>query len=660
MNATLYVSGLGFSDVEVNGHQLSNPQPMVTLGPWTAYDFQVAYSTYDVTPFLAAAGGMNNVTVLLGNGWRILKHLDPANNVADYTKRVFRLILAEASTKAPLLASDAVNYNWTTAASHITADDIYNGTTFDTRVTLQWEQVKANIPHENGPQGVMIPWEGPGVHVGREIAAVGITQPQTGVFVIDFGTNVAGVVRMNNVAKFASMIPAGQNITLRHAEILQYAGMPGHPVPGMIYTANLGLAKATDTFIFGGDFKETTWYPRLTYHGFRYLEVSGWGASSAGIEAGFKVDLEDFTLLHHHTSTKQTMAVNFTNALLNSMQKAAVGAQRSNMQTLVTDCDQRAGRLGWIGDLGLSCPSIAQNFDAQQHFRHLLNIMVSEMSANGSLPDVAPHDHNGYRPADVTWSMAFQVTVYESWKMYNDTSVISEYFDAMLANQANVVAQAKASGICSIPTPYGDWCPPPEIPGNETTQQHPSGEFVSLVSFILTTNYVIEMADSIKNTTVATNLRQQLTTLKEQLQGCFYYSNGTYDSDVQGVYDLVGAVDTMTQNGLPQGNMIKERLAALLKKWGNKNYAGITGFRYLYDYLYSVGMADIAQDVMLQTAYPSVGYMVVNTAEPVTENLWEIEDAYATGPSRGSRNHHMWSSYSSYLVSKMAGLDWRN
>jgi alpha-L-rhamnosidase len=54
---------------------------------------------------------------------------------------------------------------------------------------------------------------------------------------------------------------AGTTVVLRHAEILQPDGS------GMIYTANLRSAKATDTYTLKGNPNGETYEPRFTYHG---------------------------------------------------------------------------------------------------------------------------------------------------------------------------------------------------------------------------------------------------------------------------------------------------------------------------------------------------------------------------------------------------------
>ena len=60
---------------------------------------------------------------------------------------------------------------------------------------------------------------------------------------------------------------AGTKVRLRFAEILN--------PDGTIYTANLRNADATDDYTLrGGD--EETFSPHFTFHGFRYVEMTGY------------------------------------------------------------------------------------------------------------------------------------------------------------------------------------------------------------------------------------------------------------------------------------------------------------------------------------------------------------------------------------------------
>jgi alpha-L-rhamnosidase len=106
---------------------------------------------------------------------------------------------------------------------------------------------------------------------------------------------------------------------------------------GTIYTANLRSALATDTYITRGDGTET-WEPRFTYHGFRYVEVTGLSA---------KPKPAMITGIVAHTDLAETGAFECSDPLINQIYKNTLWGQRSNYLEIPTDCPQRDERLGW-------------------------------------------------------------------------------------------------------------------------------------------------------------------------------------------------------------------------------------------------------------------------------------------------------------------------
>jgi alpha-L-rhamnosidase len=197
-------------------------------------------------------------------------------------------------------------------------------------------------------------------------APAAVTNPFPGVFVVDFGSNVAGVSRLKAIPSG----DAGQRIVLRHAEVLQHEHLPdlkGDINKTMIYTGNLRTARATDTYIMKGGGADKAYMPTTTYHGGRYVEVTGYpGTLTAG----------DIEFHHFHTANARAAEVTFESPTLGKLQKMAVGSQRSNMMTVPTDCDQRDERLGWMGDADLSGESILQNFDSAAFVKGFLNNML--------------------------------------------------------------------------------------------------------------------------------------------------------------------------------------------------------------------------------------------------------------------------------------------
>lgn len=96
------------------------------------------------------------------------------------------------------------------------------------------------------------------VRVERVLTAKTLTNPSPGVYVYDFGQNLAGIERVHLAGR------AGQQLKLRFAEVLNS--------DGTLYTANLRTAKATDFDTMSGKGTET-FQPQFTFHGFRYAEL---------------------------------------------------------------------------------------------------------------------------------------------------------------------------------------------------------------------------------------------------------------------------------------------------------------------------------------------------------------------------------------------------
>jgi alpha-L-rhamnosidase len=129
---------------------------------------------------------------------------------------------------------------------------------------------------------------------------------------------------------------AGSTVRLRFAEILN--------PDGSIYRENLRNADATDTYILRGGGEET-FSPYFTFHGFRYIEVTGYPG---------KPTLDSVTG-DVATSITGTPAGKLTTSseLVNHMWSIGLWGQRGNFLNIPTDCPQRDERLGWMGDAGV-------------------------------------------------------------------------------------------------------------------------------------------------------------------------------------------------------------------------------------------------------------------------------------------------------------------
>src|SRR5690606_25712510 len=112
-----------------------------------------------------------------------------------------------------------------------------------------------------------------------EVQPTSIREIKPGVFIVAFGINLAGNVRPKLAGK------AGQPVKLRFGELLYPDGTLNvmTTVCGQIKKPGVGgpgapdVAEQSDTYILrGSDGGQVEIYePHFTYHGFRYVEVTG-------------------------------------------------------------------------------------------------------------------------------------------------------------------------------------------------------------------------------------------------------------------------------------------------------------------------------------------------------------------------------------------------
>ncbi|MDX6283810.1 MAG: alpha-L-rhamnosidase, partial [Kribbellaceae bacterium] len=251
VSARLYATAHGVYLPELNGSRVGDEE----LAPgWTAYQYRLRYQSYDVTELVRP--GENTLDFLLGNGW-YRGRLGFQNQQALYGDRLAVLAQLEVTTadgKTHVFASDDT---WTARESQIVADDLYDGQRTDFTHTAG---APTPVDVLDADLSLLVAPDGPPVRVTDVLPAVEITTSPTGKTLVDFGQNVVGRVRLR--VRGGSR---GDEVVLRHAEVLENDELGVRP---------LRTAKATDSYVLAGP-DELTLESPLTFHGFRYAEVTG-------------------------------------------------------------------------------------------------------------------------------------------------------------------------------------------------------------------------------------------------------------------------------------------------------------------------------------------------------------------------------------------------
>jgi alpha-L-rhamnosidase len=367
-SARLYVTALGSYRVFFNGSRVGND---VLTPDFTEYRKRVLYQAYDVTSLLF--NGNNVISALLGDGWYgsgltwIGMHF-----FAPPDRFVAQLELDYADGSHETVVSDE---SWKAAASPIVRSDIYGGEVYDARLEQAgWE--KDGFDDSKWKPAVLA--DAPAIAVSSQITAPArviatlnpksVTPVANGAYIFDMGQNMVGWATLK--VKGA----AGTKVRLRFAEILN--------PDGTIYTANLRNADATDVYILrGGD--EETFTPHFTFHGFRYIEMTGYpGTPPADLIKGDVVS---------SVSGDPVAKLTTSSDLVNQMWSIGTWGQRGNFLSIPTDCPQRDERLGWMGDAGVFWRTGSYNFDVAAFSQKFIQDIVDAQTSQGAFTNVSPN-----------------------------------------------------------------------------------------------------------------------------------------------------------------------------------------------------------------------------------------------------------------------------
>jgi alpha-L-rhamnosidase len=437
--ATAYLSGLGLSELYINGAKVGDD----VLSPGlTDYDKRALYVTYDITSLVRP--GPNAIGVLLGNGrFYAPRAQEPVGMRSFGTPRLLLHLDIEFTngTRQQIVSDET----WTmTDKGPIRANNEFDGEEYDAAMELpgwatpgfddkSWTPVKTVA----GPKGVLAAQMAEPLQVIETLKPVKVSEIGRGVYVFDMGQNMVGWCRL------AVSGPKGTRVTLRHAETLNQ--------DGTLYVENLRSARALDTYTLKGGGREV-WEPRFTYHGFRYVELRGYPGRPA---------LETLEGRVVHDAVTPVADFTSSDSLLNQLHKNVYWGVRGNYRSIPTDCPQRDERQGWLGDRSIVSWSESYLFDVAAFYSKWETDIEDAQRSNGSIPDVAPAYWTLYNDG-LTWPSTFVLVPNMLHAQYGDLRVLQRHYPAM-RKWIDYMSGYLKDGLMPKNT-YGDWCVPPESP----------------------------------------------------------------------------------------------------------------------------------------------------------------------------------------------------
>jgi alpha-L-rhamnosidase len=616
--ARVYVCGLGYHELSLNGRRVGD----ALLDPgYTRYDRRVLYLTHDVTELLRP--GRNALGVVLGTGW-----------FNCHTKAVWNFHLAPWRMSPRLLLQLHVEYtdgtedvvvsdeSWQTATGPIVFDSIYGGETYDARLERPgwdtatdgdagWEPARL-LP---APAGRLAAQVHPPIRVDRVLPAVAVTEPKPGVFVVDFGQNLAGMAELTVTGA------AGTRIQWRYGERLAPDGtLDTRDIDQHIKSQGKEQSFQTDTYILKGVGKER-WHARFTYHGFQYLEVTG-----------FRPTRDSFRALFVHSDIPRTGTFACSDEGLNWIQTAAGWAYLSNLQGIPTDCPHRE-KNGWTGDAHLAAEQANFNFLPVTVQAKWVEDLGDEQRPSGELPGIVPTSGWGYAWGNgPAWDSAYLLLPHYAHLYFGDTAMFRRQYQGLRRYVDYLGTRAK-DGIVEIG--LNDWAP--------WKTQTPAA-ITSTAYYYVDARIVAEAARALGEAADAAKYDALADSIRRAFQARFYQPDrGSYDNGSQtalGCALYQGLVDPADRG------RVLANLVAAVEKTGGHIDTGILGAKYLLNALLEDGRAEVAFRVITQPDQP--GWLWWRSQGATT--LWE------QWSGAESRNHIMFGDVSAWFYKALGGL----
>jgi alpha-L-rhamnosidase len=629
-SARLYVTALGSYRVFLNGARVGND---VLTPDLTDYRKRVLYQTYDVTALLK--NGRNEISALLGDGWYgspltwagayffVPPDRFQAQLEVDYSNGSHETVVTDDS--------------WKAASSPVLASQVYGGEIYDARQEKPgWLQADFDDSHWNrahlgtAPDIAITSQITDPARVTEILAPKKVTPLQNGAYVFDMGQNMVGWVTLK--VKGA----AGTRVKLRFAEVLNS--------DGTIYTTNLRNADATDTYILkGGD--EEIYSPYFTFHGFRYVEVSGY-PSTPSLDA-IQGDVVS------SVSSDPSARLATSSDLVNHMWQIGLWGQRGNFLSIPTDCPQRDERLGWMGDAEVFWRTGSYNFNIAAFSQKFIQDIVDAQTSQGAFTNVSPNTlpvvgaegtqwWNETMVGAPGWGDAGVIVPWTTWLQYGDRAVIQKNWDAM-QRWMDFIERSNPNFLRrhGVGPSYGDWLAP---------DPNTNEDLLATAYWELIANMMSEMAHVIGRESDARRYDVLQQNIREAFQKAYIKADGTVGTGTQTSY--VAALYTKMAPQAMEPLLVDK----LVKDIESRNWHLSTGFLGTPLLLFTLsdhGRSDVAYRLLLNETYPSWGYMLAKGAT----TWWERWDGDTGDASMNSFNHYAFGSVIAWVYRYAAGID---
>ena len=693
VSAKWMTAGLGVYELYINGKRVGNDflKPGYTSPVKTKISF-----TYDITEaFQTEAGAENTLSAQVTPGWWADRIVSPRYNVGmTGDKCAFRGVLELTFADGTTQLYGTNLENWTAGiAGPVKHAGIYDGEEYDAREKMGFNTPeKLSAPEENTEfQGEIVPTFGAEVCLRYDLthtpvksyvysSVEGATEEEYGkviisrdyrtkqnivlheseTLVVDFGQNCAAV------PEFVFEAEEGTVLTCLPAEVLNDGNgaksrrMDGPE--GSCHHRNIRGQKhgIRVVYTFGND-GVTTYLPRCTFFGYRYLAITATGTVK------FKsIKSVPVTSITHELEIGK---ITTGNELINKLISNTYWGELSNYLSIPTDCPQRNERLGWTADTQVFAEAGSFFANTNDFLRKWMRDMRDAQLESGAYPSIAPDGAFGGSYMRFGWADAGVIVPWAMWKQFGDTRIIDENWESM-EKFMNHVAETKYDHMTLIEEnagkQYADWVSyePLETyflliykPGTREVLPEALGywNYMSACYWVIDATYMADMAKA------TGRCDKKYLAMAEEARAhakSFLNADGTFKTEILNTMQTPALF--ALKAGLVEGEAKTDMLARLRKNFEEHNNCLQTGFLgtgLLMPVLSENGMNDIAYELLFQRKNPSWLYSVDNGAT----TIWERWDSYTIEKGLGkggmnSFNHYAYGCVCEWIWEVAAGI----
>ncbi len=641
-----YICGLGYYELYLNGEKVGDH----VLDPAPSnYDKQAYYVNYDITSQLKS--GKNAFGIILGNGFYgqdISWKRDPESERdmaygPPTVKLVVKLKYMDGSS-----ADFYTDENWKESTGPIVFNNIYGGDTYDANYEIgnwntvgfddnKWGKVKIASPKLKKISAQQIP----AIKKLKELKPQKVFKGIDGEWIVDFGQNIAGWVKINVKEKKNQLIEIITTEALLTNGKDIFKGSTGGGANGMTQVYK---------YICKGN-REESWEPKFSYHGFRYAKIKG---------ISKKPDVNMIKAVLVATDIKETGSFTSSDALLNKMHNISKWTIVDNLHGIPEDCPHRE-KCGWLGDAHAFCEYALYNYDMYDFYKKYMEDIKTQMrpTKGHNNPEIKYQVPTMIAPgkrtstyAKIDWGVATMYLPWYNYKFYGDDEIIKDYYEEMKGLTNFYLNFKGENGI--MQDGMGDWCPP-----LWDRRKNPSAmECDPIISANAYFYDILKVMEKFAKINKDSGFESKMKNEKEALLKAF---NKEFLVAIPNTKHKWYQSQTATVQAL-QFNMVSDNeietvvnglLHDIVEVKGGHHSTGIHGNRYIYSVLSKYGKADLAYQILTTPEFPSQTYVMNSgfTTWPERQFEWEKME----GPTN-SLNHPMHSGFAAYFYETLGGV----